>query len=61
VDDQARKGFNSLVVLGAWVIWKHRNECVFGGSPPSAAVDLQVARDEALLGTMAGAKGLSSL
>jgi hypothetical protein len=25
------KGFNSLVILVAWTIWKHRNECVFEG------------------------------
>jgi hypothetical protein len=61
VDGQARKGFNSLVILGAWVIWKLRNGCVFGGSPPRVAVALQVAHDETLLWTMAGAKGLSSL
>jgi hypothetical protein len=34
---------------------------VFDGSPPSVAVTLQLARDEALLWTMDGAKGLSSL
>jgi hypothetical protein len=25
VQGQHRRGFNSLVILGAWVIWKHRN------------------------------------
>jgi hypothetical protein len=61
VKGQSRKGFNSLVTLDAWVIWKHRNRYVFCGSPLSVAVALQVAQDEALLWTMAGAKGLSSL
>jgi hypothetical protein len=28
VQGQQRKCFNSLVVLGAWVIWKYRNLCV---------------------------------
>jgi hypothetical protein len=61
VEGQARKGFNSLVILGAWVIWKHRNQCVFCGTHPSVPTVLQVARDEAMLWTIAGAKGLSFL
>jgi hypothetical protein len=31
---QVRSGLNSLVILGAWVIWKH---CVFGSLQPSIA------------------------
>jgi hypothetical protein len=58
---KTRKGFNSLVVLGAWVIWKHRNLCVFNDSAPSVPTALQMAREEALLWTVAGAKGLSLL
>jgi hypothetical protein len=58
---QQRKGFNSLVVLDAWVIWKHRNFCVFNGAVPSVPTALQVAREEALLWTVARAKGLSLL
>jgi hypothetical protein len=30
-----RKGLNSLIILGAWVIWKHRNRCVFDGASPN--------------------------
>jgi len=30
-----RKGFNSLVILGAWTLWNHRNRCVFDGDTPS--------------------------
>jgi hypothetical protein len=29
-----RKGFNSMVILGAWNIWKQRNRCVFDGARP---------------------------
>jgi hypothetical protein len=61
VQEQHRKGFNSLVVLGAWVIWKHRNLCVFNGTTPSMPAALLVARVEALLWTVARAKGLSLL
>uniref|UniRef100_A0A0A9CBE6 Uncharacterized protein n=1 Tax=Arundo donax TaxID=35708 RepID=A0A0A9CBE6_ARUDO len=24
-----RKGLNSVIMLGAWIIWKQRNACVF--------------------------------
>jgi hypothetical protein len=61
VPSQVREGFNSLVILGAWVVWKHGNQCLFHGASPSIAADLQVAREEALLWTWAGAKGLSLL
>jgi hypothetical protein len=61
VHGHIRKGFNSLVVLGAWVIWKHRNLCVFNGSAPSVPTALQMAREEALLWTVTGAKGMSLL
>jgi hypothetical protein len=32
-----KKGFNSLVILGPWTIWNHRNSCVFDGAAPSLA------------------------
>ncbi|WVZ76816.1 hypothetical protein U9M48_024747 [Paspalum notatum var. saurae] len=35
VPKEKRKGFNSLVILVAWTIWKHRNACVFEGLSPS--------------------------
>ena len=37
VPKQNRKGFNSLVILGAWILWKHRNSCVFDGSDPKCS------------------------
>jgi hypothetical protein len=46
---QLKKGFNSLVVLGAWVIWKNRNSCMFNDVSPSVPAVLQMAREEALL------------
>jgi hypothetical protein len=61
VQDQVQRGFNSLVILGAWVIWKHRNQCVFRGASPSVAAALLEAREEAWLWTMARAKDLSFL
>ncbi|WVZ97140.1 hypothetical protein U9M48_042695 [Paspalum notatum var. saurae] len=34
VDKNLRKGLNSLILLVAWEIWKHRNKCVFEGVVP---------------------------
>jgi hypothetical protein len=59
--DLLRKGFNSLVILGAWTIWKHRNRCVFDGCNPSLVTALRVAREEAVLWSLTGAKALSFL
>uniref|UniRef100_A0A0A9BEL1 Uncharacterized protein n=1 Tax=Arundo donax TaxID=35708 RepID=A0A0A9BEL1_ARUDO len=29
-----RKGLNSLIILAAWELWKHRNNCVFNNALP---------------------------
>jgi len=56
-----RKGFNSLVILGAWVIWKHINACVFDGTTPNLQGALQSFKDECHLWQISGAKGLAAL
>ena len=61
VQKQLRKGFNSLVILGAWTIWKHRNACVFDGTTPNLQGALQAFKDELHLWQFAGAKGLTVL
>ena len=33
VSEQQQKGFNSLVILVAWWLWKYRNACVFDRTP----------------------------
>ena len=43
---QLRKGFNSLVILGAWIIWKHRNAYIFDGAAPNLQGALQAFKDE---------------
>jgi hypothetical protein len=61
IHEDARKGFNSLVILGAWSVWRHRNECVFNGSQPSIAKSLTLAGAEYSLLCIAGAKGPSMM
>ena len=56
-----RKGLNSLVILGAWCLWRHRNNCVFNGSSPSVAAAISLASEEAHLWSLAGARGLTLL
>lgn len=51
--------FNSLVALGAWILWKMRNDIVFNGASPRIDQALLLAREEADLWMLAGAKGLS--
>ena len=59
--NNTKKGFNSLVILGAWILWKHRNFCVFIGTAPNLQSALQAFRDELCLWQAAGAKGLANL
>jgi hypothetical protein len=56
-----KKGLNSIVILGTWSIWKHRNNCVFNGAVPNINTALSLARDDAHWWCLAGAKGLSLL
>nr|TKW13976.1 hypothetical protein SEVIR_5G136400v2 [Setaria viridis] len=57
VNGDMRADLNSLIILGGWTIWRHRNDCVVIGASPSIATALILARDEAQLWSMAGAKG----
>lgn len=61
VDSALKDGLNSLIILGAWMLWRHRNECVFNGASPSLPAVLSLAENEAWLWSMAGANGLSQL
>ena len=56
-----KHGFNTLVILGAWLIWKHHNDCVFNGVTPSVHKVLCQDGDEARLWCDVGAKGLLQL
>jgi len=48
-------------MLGAWVIWKHRNTCVFDGSAPCLQVALRAYKEELQLWIAVRAKGLMAL
>jgi hypothetical protein len=61
VQGMVKKGLSSLISLGAWMIWNHRNRCVFDGQTPSLPSILRQADDERRLWELAGAKGLSFL
>ena len=56
-----QSGFNSLVILGAWSLWRHRNDCVLNGGSPSLASALTLAGDELRMWCLAGAKRLNLL
>jgi hypothetical protein len=60
-DGLMRQGIDSLIILGAWTIWNHRNGCVFDGATPNLAGALVLAGEERHRWSMAGARGLSSL
>jgi len=61
VPKETRKGLNSTIILGAWVIWKHRNACVFDGARPCINSLLRAFRDEQHLWCLAGARRLRTL
>lgn len=50
---EVKQGLNSLITLGAWMLWKHHN-CVFNGANPN----IQLTILEAHLWCLAGTKGL---
>ena len=47
VEKEHRRGVNYLIILGAWIIWKHRNACVFEGvAAPSVTLILREFKDK---------------
>ena len=61
LEKSLRKGFNSLVILVSWELWKHRNACVFDGVRPQAQTVLTHVAAEGHLWCLAGASGLHDL
>jgi hypothetical protein len=54
-------GLNSLIILGAWTIWNHRNKCVFEGANSNMVESLILLGEERHLWMLAGVRGLSHL
>ena len=55
------KGLNSIIILGAWNLWNHRNRCVFDGASPSISNIISSTCVDMHQWSMAGAKGVSYL
>jgi nuclear pore complex protein Nup210 len=53
-----RKGLATATHLTAWMIWKHRNGCVFDGDQPSTSRLNDNIHAEAALWAKAGEDGL---
>jgi hypothetical protein len=56
-----KKGLNSLIILGAWAIWNHRNKCVFDGWNSNITLILSWAKEEMHRWDIVGAKCISYL
>uniref|UniRef100_A0A0E0Q6K1 Uncharacterized protein n=1 Tax=Oryza rufipogon TaxID=4529 RepID=A0A0E0Q6K1_ORYRU len=54
-----QNGLNSIVILGVWTFWKHRNRCVSDGVNPNLASALILAEEKGRLWCLARARGLS--
>ena len=61
VSGQVQKGLNSTIILVAWSLWIHRNQCVFDGLHPNLNGLLSAIREELHLWGSAGARGISYL
>jgi len=61
VGKNLRKGLNSLILLVAWEIWKHRNACVFEGAVPCVQQVRRAVVEEGSVWCLAGASALQDL
>jgi hypothetical protein len=61
VSGEIKRGLSSLIVLTAWKLWNHRNDCVFNGDSPSIQLVLRQALEEAHLWVLAGTRGLAEI
>ncbi|GJN20312.1 hypothetical protein PR202_gb07675 [Eleusine coracana subsp. coracana] len=56
-----QQGLNSAVILEAWALWRHRNDCIFNKAALSIETALTLAGEESNMWCVAGAKALSSV
>jgi hypothetical protein len=57
----ARKGLNSLISLDLWILWNHRNACVFYGLSPCLNGAIKRTEEERDLWVLGGATNLDLL
>jgi hypothetical protein len=57
----AKKGLNSLISLGLWIRWNHRNACVFDGLSPCLNVAIKRTEEERDMWVLGRAKNLDLL
>jgi hypothetical protein len=55
----AKKVLNSLITLGLWTLWNHRNGCVFYRVKPNMEGVIRRAEEEIIVWKFAGAKHLA--
>ena len=55
VDGLVKKGLDSIIILGAWTIWKHRNRCIFDGITSNIPCVILGIKDELHQWSFAGA------
>jgi len=59
---QVKKGVNSIIIiLGSWLVWKHRNHCVFNWGAPNLTRVVTAFREDVQQWSVAGAPGVSYL
>jgi len=61
VSGQVLNGLNSIIILGAWNLWNHRNRCVFDGASPSISNTISTTFKDLQQRSLAGARGISFL
>ncbi|GJM94878.1 hypothetical protein PR202_ga11561 [Eleusine coracana subsp. coracana] len=61
VEKTHHKGLNTLIILGAWTLWKHRNTGVFERASPNIQTALTNLKLEAQLWVFTAARGLSEI
>ena len=56
-----RRGLNTPIILGSWILWKARNVNVFNGVSPRVDRAILLTKEEVDLWMLSGAKGLIAL
>jgi hypothetical protein len=55
------QGLSSTTLLTPWMIWKHKNDCIFNNARPSASILFNKIKDESMHWAKAGALELGDV